>query len=76
MLGLLERMSSFDDRVVAAEVRQGPAAQRIRAETIVSGRRPGETDMRVKRIRDRASLHLLAGSLATIALSTGCGQKY
>jgi hypothetical protein len=32
--------------------------------------------MRVKRMRDRASLHLLAGSLATIALLTGCGQKY
>src|SRR5882724_2211223 len=32
--------------------------------------------MRVKRMRDRSSLHLLSGSLATIALLTGCGQKY
>ena len=40
------------------------------------GRRSGETDMRVKRMRDRASLHLLAGGLAIVALLMGCGQTY
>jgi hypothetical protein len=34
------------------------------------------SDKGEKRMRERASLHVLAGGLATVALLTGCGQKY